>query len=451
MVETAEAMANLDAIAATPGLDGIYVGPADLTFSLFEGRLAPGFDREEPEMIEALKRILAACQTAGIRAALHCGTAEYAARAIGWGFNMTTVSGDSRLLAAAAGASVARFRELMETAPQPAGCRWRARGLLMPHVLVAGRLHPSGIALLQSHPDVTFDYVEEVSEPSYASLIAKADGLVLRTQPLSAATVGKAGRLRIVSRHGVGYDSVDLPALNDRGIILAVVGDVNSVSVAEQAMMLLLAVAKRVLRGDQAIRRGDWGWRNRLEQGELWEKRLLVVGYGRSGRHLARTAAAFGMEVEAFDPYLARQGWPKGHVAPATDLIKGLSSADFVSVHAPKGDKPVIGVVELAAMKPSAILVNTARGGVVDETALISSLQQGRLAGAGLDVFEDEPPAPENPLLAMDQVVLSPHIAGLTTECAERMAVASVQNVLDFFAGRIDPALIINREFANGS
>ncbi|MEK1933996.1 MAG: aldolase/citrate lyase family protein [Pararhizobium sp.] len=113
MIETKQAMANLDAIAATPGLDGIYVGPADLTFSLMDGTLTPGFDREEPEMIEALQRIVAACKANGIRAALHCGTADYAARAIGWGFDMTTVSGDSRLLAAAAAASVGRFRELV--------------------------------------------------------------------------------------------------------------------------------------------------------------------------------------------------------------------------------------------------------------------------------------------------------------------------------------------------
>ena len=112
MVETAEAMSNLDAIAATPGLDGIYVGPADLTFSLAQGRLAPAFDREEPEMIDALKKIVAACKKAGIRCALHCGTPDYAARAIAWGFDMTTVSGDSRLLAGAAQASVSRFREL---------------------------------------------------------------------------------------------------------------------------------------------------------------------------------------------------------------------------------------------------------------------------------------------------------------------------------------------------
>ena len=112
MIETAEGMVNLDAIAATPGLDGVYVGPADLTLSLTQGRLAPGFDREEPEMIDALQTIVAACKKNGIRAALHCGTPDYAARAIGWGFNMTTVGGDSRFLAAAAGSAVAGFRKL---------------------------------------------------------------------------------------------------------------------------------------------------------------------------------------------------------------------------------------------------------------------------------------------------------------------------------------------------
>jgi 4-hydroxy-2-oxoheptanedioate aldolase len=117
MIETAQAMQNLEAIAATPGLDGLYIGPADLTFSLAEGRLAPAFDREEPEMIEAIRKVLAASKAAGLRAALHCGTAQYAARAIGWGFDMTTVSGDSRLLAAAAASSVRQFRELTGAPP----------------------------------------------------------------------------------------------------------------------------------------------------------------------------------------------------------------------------------------------------------------------------------------------------------------------------------------------
>jgi len=320
----------------------------------------------------------------------------------------------------------------------------------MPHVLVAGKLHPHGIALLESTPGITYDYVEEVSEPSYAPLIGSADGLVIRTQPLSAPTVARAERLKIVSRHGVGYDAVDLPALNRQGIALAIVGDVNSVSVAEHAMMMLLAASKRAVRADVSVRSGNWGWRNKLEASEISGKRLLILGYGRAGRHLARMAAAFGMDIRAHDPFLESQGWPEGAVAPAPDLLAALRWADMVSVHVPKSDRPTLGEQELAALRPSAVLVNTARGGVVDEAALVKALTEGRIAAAGIDVFDEEPPSGHNPLLALDQVILSPHIAGLTAECGERMAIASVQNVLDFFAGKIDTGLVVNGARLNG-
>lgn len=321
----------------------------------------------------------------------------------------------------------------------------------MPHVLVAGKLHPSGIALLRDAPEVTFDYVEEVSEESYAPFIAAADGLVIRTQPLSAPIIGQADRLKIVSRHGVGYDAVDLPALNGRGIALAIVGDVNSVSVAEHAMLLLLACAKKLLRADASVREGNWTWRNRLEATELSGKRLLIMGFGRTGRQLARYAGVFGMEIRAYDPYLQAAGWPEGPVAPVDELAVGLGWADAISVHVPKAACPTIGAGELAAMKPSAIVVNTARGGVVDEAALLEALRQGRISAAGLDVFDDEPPLADHPLFGLDEVILTPHIAGLTAECAERMAISSVQNVLDFFSGTIDPALVVNKEQLNAN
>jgi D-3-phosphoglycerate dehydrogenase len=316
----------------------------------------------------------------------------------------------------------------------------------MPHVLVAGKLHPSGIALLDAAPGITYDYVEEVSEPSYAPHIPAADALVIRTQPLSASTVAIAKRLKIVSRHGVGYDAVDLPSLNERGIALSVVGDVNSVSVAEHAMMLLLAAAKRTIRGDNAVRGGDWSWRNRLESVELSGKNLLIVGYGRIGRHLAHMAVGFGMRIKGYDPFLEKAGWPAGAAAAAPDLLPALAWADAVSIHVPKGDRPVLGEAELAVMKRSAIVVNTARGGAVDERALAKALGEGRIAAAGLDVFEDEPPEQDDPLRAFDQVVMSPHNAALTAECAERMAISSIQNVIDFFDQRIDPSLIVNKE-----
>ncbi len=317
----------------------------------------------------------------------------------------------------------------------------------MPHLLIAGRLHPSGLALLHDAAGVSYDYVEDVSEQSYAPLIGRADALVIRTQPLSAGTVAAAGRLKIVSRHGVGYDAVDLAALNARRIPLCIVGDVNSASVAEHAMTLILGCSKFLIRADRSVRDGRWAWRNRLEAAEAARKRLLILGYGRTGRHLAQLAEAFAMQIRAYDPLLAKGSWPAGPATPVEPLAEGLAWADVISVNVPKADRPLLGPEELTQVKRGVVLVNTARGGIVDETALAAALADGRVAAAGLDVFDAEPPAADHPLLGFDQVILTPHIAGLTRQAAERMSVASVQNVLDFFAGRIDPDLIVNKGF----
>jgi len=153
------------------------------------------------------------------------------------------------------------------------------------------------------------------------------------------------------------------------------------------------------------------------------------------------------MTGRAFDPFLGEQGWPEGPVAPVGALSDGLAWADVISLHTPKAVRPILGAEEFALVKPGVLLVNTARGGIVDEAALASALRSGQVGAAGLDVFDDEPPEKDHPLLAFDQVVLTPHLAGLTQEAAERMAVSSVQNVFDFFSGRLDPALIVNRTF----
>jgi D-3-phosphoglycerate dehydrogenase len=321
----------------------------------------------------------------------------------------------------------------------------------MPHVLVAGKLHPSGRELLTSAPGITVTFVEEISEESYAPHIAGADAVLIRTQPMSAATVAKADQLKIVSRHGVGYDAVDVAALNQRGIALAVCGDVNSTSVAEHAMMMILAATKRALRADAAVRRGPWEWRNRLESQDLLGKTLLLLGYGRIGRHTARMAAGFGMTIRAYDPFLHKAGWPAGDVTPAPDLHEALAWADIISVSVPRADKPLIGPAEFARMKRGVVLVNTARGGIVDEAALVDALRAGIVGAAGLDVFEHEPLPADHPLAAFDQVLMSPHIAGVTNGAAERMAIGSAQNILDFFAGKIDPALVVNKENLHGA
>jgi D-3-phosphoglycerate dehydrogenase len=314
----------------------------------------------------------------------------------------------------------------------------------MPHVLVAGRIHEAGLELLRSAGNLSIEMIDEVSTDSYAPRIAEADAVLIRTQPMPADVIDRAARLRIVSRHGVGYDAVDVAALNRRGIPLAVVGDVNTRSVAEHTMMMMLALAKRTLAYDGATRRGDWLYRNKQEAFELADRTLLVVGFGRIGRAVAALAAAFGMRVLAYDPYVGAAEIEAGGAIAAGTLEDALGEADVVTVHMPGGGATLIGAEQLARVKPSAILINTSRGGIVEEAALASALEAGRLAGAALDVFAAEPPPSNDPLLQSPRTVLSPHSASLTQEGAARLSLHAARNIVDFFAGRLDPTLVVN-------
>lgn len=247
----------------------------------------------------------------------------------------------------------------------------------------------------------------------------------------------------MVSRHGVGYDAVDVDALNARRIPLAIVGDVNAQTVAEHAMLLLLSASRRLIQYDTATRPGgDWGYRNSLSAREVAGKQLLIIGLGRIGRHLSRMARGFDIDVVAYDPYMVQPA-PLG-VTVVDDLDAALAEADLVSVHVPGVEKPLIAQREIGLMKPTAVIVNTARGGSVDEAALADALADGRLFGAGLDVFVDEPPTIANRLTTCKTATLTPHSASMTAECAERMAVVSAQNILDFFDAKLDPELVVN-------
>ncbi len=315
----------------------------------------------------------------------------------------------------------------------------------MPHILIAGRLHADGISHLKATDSATFTLVEEVSAESYRPHLKDADALILRTQALTAQMIAEAPHLRIVSRHGVGYDAVDVKALSARNIKLTIVGDVNSRAVAEHTLMLMLSVARHTAAHDRASRNGQWNIRNRFETVELDGKALLLAGFGRIGRRVAELAQAFGMAVTAYDPFVPAEAMAKSGVRHAPDLQRALTEADYVSLHMPLSPKgPLIGEAEFGCLKPGAILINAARGGLIDELALDRALQGGTLRGAGLDVLSSEPPPADHPLLANDRVTISPHSAGLTDECAARMAVASVQNILDFFAGTLDSRLIVN-------
>lgn len=315
----------------------------------------------------------------------------------------------------------------------------------MPHILVAGKIHEEGVALLKSTPGITFDLVNEVSLNSYAPLAGKADAILIRTQPMPASVIAEAKRLQIVSRHGVGYDAVDISALNARGIPLAIVGDVNSRAVAEHTLMLMLAAARCTVAHDIASRGGNWQVRNQFQTCELDGKKLMLIGFGRIGRRVASLAQAFGMIVMAHDLYAEPGILAEAGVGEVTDLDAAYASSDYISLHVPASSNgPLLGPRELSLLKPTAIVVNTARGELIDETALDEALRAGRLGAAAIDVLVDEPPRKDHPLLLNPRVTISPHSAGLTRECAARMAVASVRNILDYFAGTIDRRLLVN-------
>lgn len=319
-------------------------------------------------------------------------------------------------------------------------------------VVVAPRIHQKGLDVLAARPDVSFEVVEDISPVSLQRAFVDADGIVIRAMPVPTAAIETATRLRVVSRHGVGFDNIDVNYLTGRGIPLALTVDANALSVAEQTMFFLLALAKNGVVYDRATRTGNFAKRESLDCSDIYGKTLLVVGFGRIGKMVAERARVFGMKVEVLDSFVPPEVVRASGATPVASLHEALPRADFVTVHIPMTPqtKGLIGARELALMPKGARVINTARGGIVDETALIAALQSGHIRGAALDVFEKEPPAADNPLLKLDNVILSPHSAGLTVECAERMAVASVENVLAGLAGKLDPGTVINRQVLKG-
>jgi len=312
---------------------------------------------------------------------------------------------------------------------------------------VLGKIHDAGLARLRESG--TFDLVERPDNPpDLMRQVRDADAIIVRTTPINIPLLDEAGKLKLVARHGVGYDAVNVAALTERGIPLALVGDVNSNAVAEHTLALMLALAKRVVAYDGAIRRGEFSVRDSFEATELSGRAVLILGFGRIGRRVAQLCAAFGMEVVVYDPIVPAAEVEARGCRAVSDFVEALPEADYVSIHAPKlpGAEHLIGEAELRRMRGSAFLVNVSRGGMVDEAALVRALDEGRLSGAGLDVFEREPLPGDHPLARNEKIVLSPHSAAFTQECARRMSIACAQNVIAFAAGRLDPQLVVNPE-----
>ena len=273
------------------------------------------------------------------------------------------------------------------------------------------------------------------------------DGILAR-----AATITKdvltSPNLKVVSRHGVGYENVDVEECTRLGIAVTISGDANSQAVSEHAFALLMAAARNLVVANRIVQSNSWD-RNGVVAVELHRKTLGIIGLGRIGNRLARQASGFDMKVLVYDPYASDEAIRTAG-AIRVELQDLLSRADFISLHVPLTDETrhIIGRAELERMKPSAILANTARGELIDEQALYDALVSGSIAGAGLDVFEEEPPPENHSLLGLDNVVCSPHVAGQTAEALVRTSLASAENVLRVFRGEV-PDVLVNPEVLN--
>ena len=312
----------------------------------------------------------------------------------------------------------------------------------MKKILVVQPLRPEALRLFEERPDVRFEVITDFSPDNILRHIGDADAMTIRDAPLPVQVLQAAPRLSVVSRHGVGYDNIPIDYCTSRGLPVTVVGSVNAVSVAEQTMFLLLAAAKHGIALDAAVRRGDFAARSRLIGLDLRGRTVLIVGYGRIGHEIAARARAFGMRIVVHDPFAVREP----NVTFVDTLDEGLAQADVLTVHVPLGPdtRYLIGAREFALMRPRAIVLNTARGGIIDEEALVAALDSGHLWAAGLDTFEAEPLPADSPLTKHERTVLSPHSAALTEESLIAMGVMTARNALAALDGTLDPSLVVN-------
>ena len=290
----------------------------------------------------------------------------------------------------------------------------------MTHIVVADPLHSGGIERLLAAPGVTLDHPGNAPNEPLAARLREAEGLIVRGTHVNEELLVNAPKLaRVVCRHGVGYDLVDVPALTRRGIALMITPEANAASVAEHALMLMLSLARNVGPVSAAVRRGQWRVQGQSSTFELGGRSVLIFGFGRIGTRVARLCTAFGMKVMVHDPYIPAGTIRGAGYEVAVERDAGLAKADIVTVHIPAHDKNrgLVDAAFLSHMKPGAVLINTARGTLVDEAALEAALRSGHLAAAGLDVLSVEPMA--KPLFRrwrLDNLIVTPHVAASTAE-----------------------------------
>lgn len=312
----------------------------------------------------------------------------------------------------------------------------------MTRIVVVEPIHEDGIALLSGRAGL-----EVVTLPpgcpdeTLAEALSGAAAILVRTRRLTGAMLQRAEGLRIVSKHGVGCDNIDVAHCSRRNLPVAIAADANAASVAEHTMLLMLAAARGLREQDAAVRAGNWGFRASGGGFDLAGKTLLVVGLGRIGSRVARLASALGMRVLGHDPVA------EAKVAEMVELDTGLAQADIVTLHVPFGPTTagLFDAARLGRMKPGALLINCARGGIVEEDALRAALTSGQIGYYGSDVFAEEPVPVGDPLFSAPNTVLTPHSAAMTPTARRAMAVQAAENILACLDGRLEARVVINR------
>lgn len=305
-------------------------------------------------------------------------------------------------------------------------------------ILVTDTLADSGLELLRRQHDAVVDYRPGLAGSELHREIATADAIVTRSgTAVTEELLSHATQLRVVGRAGVGLDNVDVEAATRRGILVINAPTANILSATEHTMAMMLALCRNVPGADASVRRGEWK-RAKFMGVELSGKTLGIIGLGRIGSRVAERARSFGMRIIAYDPYIASFAFERaGAEEVALDTL--LAEADFITVHTPLTDETrgMIRAAEIARMKPGVMLVNCARGGIYEEGDLAAALRDGKVAGAAIDVYVDEPPAADHPLLNAPNVILTPHIGANTWEAQDRVAVQTAEMVVEALRGSI--------------
>ncbi|WFU13577.1 hydroxyacid dehydrogenase [Bradyrhizobium sp. CB3481] len=319
-------------------------------------------------------------------------------------------------------------------------------------IFITESMSQQGRALLHARDDIELvEFPNMVSQEDFNIKLkqhAPVHGVALGGTRFGEPELESSGDMQVVTRIGVGFDAVDVPALSRRKIPLMVAGTANSPSVAECALFMMLTLAKRATEMHSLVRDNKWADRLGMLPYDLFGKTVLIVGFGRIGSRTAKRCLAMEMNVQVFDPYKPAADIKAAGCEPVADLDAVLPRADFVTIHCPKNPETVgmFNADRLKRMKPAAYLINTARGGIVDEAALYTALTSGKLAGAGLDVFAQEPPPAGQALLALPNVITAPHVAGVTVEAVDRMSEQTARNILSVLDGDPLRQNVINQD-----